>query len=189
AASVALSWPGPADEPAGLCRGGRHRGGRRSADIASGWLSLGGWIDNLSDERLHASAAQDISADPKRGQAPLPERPAGCYAQRCLTPFRMTPFRIGTKTRKTSAMKYNQVRINAIGYELAPVVVTTVELEARLQPLYQELRLPEGQLQSLTGILERRWWEPGYRLSDGAAAAAQKALAAVQVPAEAIDVV
>src|SRR5208283_4102803 len=26
----------------------------------------------------------------KRGQAPLPERPAGCYAQRCLTPFRTT---------------------------------------------------------------------------------------------------
>src|SRR5262249_53853110 len=67
---------------------------------------------------------------------------------------------------------------DAIGYELPPVVVTSHELEVRLRPVYQALRLPEGQLEALTGIAERRWWEPGYPLSTGAAAAARKALAA-----------
>ena len=58
-------------------------------------------------------------------------------------------------------MKYSRVFIDAIGYELPPVVVTTQELEARLRPVYEALRLAEGQLEALTGISERRWWEPG----------------------------
>ncbi len=73
-------------------------------------------------------------------------------------------------------MKYTRVYLEAIGYELPPVVVTSQELEARLQPVYQALRLPEGQLEALTGIHERRWWEPGYPVSQGATAAARKAL-------------
>ena len=73
-------------------------------------------------------------------------------------------------------MKYRKVTIEAMGYELAPVVVTSTELEARLEPLYKYLRIAPGQLQALTGIRERRWWEPGYALSRGAIAAARKAL-------------
>ena len=61
------------------------------------------------------------------------------------------------------SMKYRKVTIEALGYELAPVVVTSTELEARLEPLYKYLRIAPGQLQALTGIRERRWWEPGYR--------------------------
>jgi 3-oxoacyl-[acyl-carrier-protein] synthase-3 len=74
-------------------------------------------------------------------------------------------------------MKYSRVFIDAIGYELPPVVVTSSELEARLRPVYQALHLQEGQLEALTGIVERRWWEPGYPLSEGAARAGRKALA------------
>ncbi|MBT1070193.1 3-oxoacyl-ACP synthase III [Pelotalea chapellei] len=73
-------------------------------------------------------------------------------------------------------MKYRKVTIEALGYELAPVVVTSTELEARLEPLYRYLRIAPGQLQALTGIRERRWWEPGYPLSHGAIAAARKVL-------------
>jgi 3-oxoacyl-[acyl-carrier-protein] synthase-3 len=78
-------------------------------------------------------------------------------------------------------MKYSRVFIDAIGYELPPVVVTSSELEERLRPVYQELRMPAGQLEALTGIVERRWWEPGYPLSQGAIAAARKALAVSNV--------
>jgi 3-oxoacyl-[acyl-carrier-protein] synthase III len=78
-------------------------------------------------------------------------------------------------------MKYSRVFIDAIGYELPPVVVTTQELEARLRPVYEALHLPEGQLEALTGISERRWWEPGYPPSRGAVQAARKALAASHV--------
>ncbi|QJW94009.1 3-oxoacyl-ACP synthase III [Frigoriglobus tundricola] len=85
-------------------------------------------------------------------------------------------------------MNYNRVHLEAIGYELPPVVVSTAELEARLAPVYQALKMAPGQLELLTGINERRWWEPGYRLSLGAAAAAKKALAAADMSAADIDV-
>lgn len=78
-------------------------------------------------------------------------------------------------------MKYSNVYIDAIGYELPPVVVTSMDLEARLRPVYKALRLSEGQLEAMTGIVERRWWEPGYPLSQGAIAAARKALAVSNV--------
>ena len=78
-------------------------------------------------------------------------------------------------------MKYARAFIAALGYELAPVVVTSTELEARLEPLYRDLRFVPGQLQALTGIRERRWWEPGYPLSRGAIAAGNKALDAAGV--------
>lgn len=85
-------------------------------------------------------------------------------------------------------MKYSRVFIDAIGYELPPVVVTSTDIEARLRPVYQALRLPEGQLEALTGIVERRWWEPGYPLSHGAIAAAHKALAASNVRPDDVQV-
>jgi 3-oxoacyl-[acyl-carrier-protein] synthase-3 len=78
-------------------------------------------------------------------------------------------------------MKYSNVYISALGYKLAPVVVSSVELESRLEPLYKSLHMAPGQLEALTGIRERRWWEPGYPLSRGAVSAGQKALAAAGV--------
>src|SRR5205823_3776477 len=74
------------------------------------------------------------------------------------------------------------------GYELPPVVVTSSELEARLRPVYQALRLPEGQLEALTGITERRWWEPGFSVAKGATDAARKALAMSNVSAHDVQV-
>jgi len=78
-------------------------------------------------------------------------------------------------------MKYSKVYIESFGYELAPVVVTSTELEARLEPLYKSLHFAPGQLQALTGIRERRWWEPGFQLSKGAVAAGKKALGAAGI--------
>lgn len=85
-------------------------------------------------------------------------------------------------------MRYSRVYIDAIGYELPPVVVTSAELEARLKRLYEALRIPEGQLEALTGIVERRWWHEGYSVSEGAAAAARQALAASNVKPEEVEV-
>ena len=85
-------------------------------------------------------------------------------------------------------MGYSRVFIESIGYELPPVVVTTSELESRLQPLYSALHVPDGQLEALTGVSERRWWEPGYPLSQGASAAARKTLMTSGVSPRDIDV-
>ena len=85
-------------------------------------------------------------------------------------------------------MRYSRVYLESIGYELAPVVVSTTELEARLAPLYQALKLPKGQLEALTGIAERRWWDKDYSVAHGAAVAGAKALAASDLRASDIDV-
>ena len=85
-------------------------------------------------------------------------------------------------------MKYSRVYLDTIGYELAPVVVTSEELEARLQPLYEALHIPSGQLEAITGIYERRWWEPDYSLSRGATLAAQKAIEISSVRPQDVDV-
>ena len=85
-------------------------------------------------------------------------------------------------------MRYEKVCLESIGYELAPVVVTSRELEERLASLYDRLHLQIGQLEALTGIAERRWWSSGQSLVDGAAAAAAKAIHHTSVPPNEIDV-
>jgi 3-oxoacyl-[acyl-carrier-protein] synthase-3 len=42
--------------------------------------------------------------------------------------------------------------------------------------MYDALHIAPGQLEALTGIRERRWWKPGTPVSQGAIAAAEKAL-------------
>ena len=73
-------------------------------------------------------------------------------------------------------MKFSRVYIESVGYELAPIVVTSTELENRLKPMYDTLHIAPGQLEALTGIRERRWWKPNTPVSEGAIAAAKKAL-------------
>jgi acyl-CoA:acyl-CoA alkyltransferase len=84
-------------------------------------------------------------------------------------------------------MKYSRVQMESIGYELPPVVITSEDLEHRLMPMYDALHIAPGQLQALTGISERRWWEEGHVLSHGAAAAARKALEQSNVEAKDIE--
>ncbi len=73
-------------------------------------------------------------------------------------------------------MRYSRVYIESVGYELAPIVVTSTELENRLKPMYDALHIAPGQLEALTGIRERRWWKPNTPVSQGAIAAAKKAI-------------
>jgi 3-oxoacyl-[acyl-carrier-protein] synthase-3 len=75
-------------------------------------------------------------------------------------------------------MLYSNVYIDAFGYELAPNVISSDDIEDRLQPLYDALHFQKGQLEALTGIRERRFWDPDQRMSDGAIKAGQKALEA-----------
>ena len=68
-------------------------------------------------------------------------------------------------------MRFRRATLDAFASELAPVVVASDELEARVAPALERLRIPAGQLQALTGIRERRWWEEGQPLADAAARA------------------
>ena len=78
-------------------------------------------------------------------------------------------------------MKYTNVNIASFGYELPAHVVTSEDLEKRLLPLYKTLHFQKGQLESLTGICERRFWDPGFRMAQGATLAGQKAIAAANI--------
>lgn len=79
-------------------------------------------------------------------------------------------------------MHFRRTRLTAIGYELAPVVVTSRSLEERLAPVYDRLRIQRGQLEALTGIKERRYWDSGMTMARGASAAARKALDSAGLP-------
>ncbi|MBL9190499.1 MAG: 3-oxoacyl-ACP synthase III [Opitutaceae bacterium] len=83
-------------------------------------------------------------------------------------------------------MNFNHVCIEALAVALPDEVWTSAEIEQRLAPLYERLKLPAGRLELMTGIRERRMWPAGTRASDASAAAgravlAQSALRAGQV--------
>jgi 3-oxoacyl-[acyl-carrier-protein] synthase-3 len=73
-------------------------------------------------------------------------------------------------------MKFNTVYLDSMGYELAPNVLSSDDIEKRLEPLYQALHFQKGQLEMITGIRERRYWDPGFPMYEGAALAGKKAL-------------
>ncbi len=77
-------------------------------------------------------------------------------------------------------MRYSKVMIESFGYELPPHVVSSDDLEGRLGPLYDALRFQKGQLEAITGIRERRFWDPGFTMSRGAVLAGRKALEAAE---------
>lgn len=74
-------------------------------------------------------------------------------------------------------MKFAHTCIESLAVALPHEVLTSVEIEARLRPLYERLRLPEGRLELMTGIRERRVWPVGTRPSDASAAAGKAVLA------------
>ena len=84
-------------------------------------------------------------------------------------------------------MRYANVNIASFGYELPPNVVSSEDLEKRLTPLYEALHFQKGQLESLTGIRERRFWDPGFRMAQGAILAGEKAIAAAGIDSRSIQ--
>ena len=65
-------------------------------------------------------------------------------------------------------------------------MVTSDDLEKRLEPLYEALHFQKGQLEALTGIRERRFWNPGYKMYEGAIKAGKKAIENAGIAPESI---
>ena len=78
-------------------------------------------------------------------------------------------------------MKYSKVFLESFGYELAPNIFTTDQIEERLAPFFNAVGFEPGQLASLTGIKERRYWDEDHTLAEHAAAAGQKALEEAEI--------
>lgn len=75
-------------------------------------------------------------------------------------------------------MQYSRVCLEGLGCVLPEERVTTAEIEQRLAPLYERLRLPEGRLELMSGIRERRFFPPGARPSDISIQSANQAIEA-----------
>jgi acyl-CoA:acyl-CoA alkyltransferase len=73
-------------------------------------------------------------------------------------------------------MLFENVCIEGLGYHLPENRITSSELETRLTPLYERLKLPLGRLQLMSGIEERRFWDEGVFPSEVAAIAGKKAI-------------
>jgi len=84
-------------------------------------------------------------------------------------------------------MHFKHVCLHAFGYALPPRVVSSDEIEQRLAPVYQRLKLPFGRLEMMSGIQERRFWESGTKPSAAATLVGQAALDQAGLPAAAID--
>ncbi|MDA7916773.1 3-oxoacyl-ACP synthase III [Opitutaceae bacterium] len=84
-------------------------------------------------------------------------------------------------------MKFSHTVIESLAVALPDEVLTSVQIEQRLAPLYERLNLPEGRLELMTGIKERRVWPAGTRPSDASAAAGRKVLAQSKLSAEQVQ--
>ncbi len=73
-------------------------------------------------------------------------------------------------------MRYEKVCLESFGYELPEHAVTSLSLEKRLAPIYEELNLNYGRLEMLTGIRERRFWDDEITPSQASMRAAEKAI-------------
>lgn len=73
-------------------------------------------------------------------------------------------------------MRYRRVCVEAFAHTLPPHVVTSDEIERRLAPAYERLGLPEGRLELMTGIRQRRHFDPGTKPGTVSGETANKAI-------------
>ena len=81
---------------------------------------------------------------------------------------------------------YSDTAILSVTAAVAPIVVTSDEIDAQLLNTYDRVGLLPGILESLAGVKERRWWAPDVSFADAAAMAGAKALAEAGVNPEAV---
>jgi 3-oxoacyl-[acyl-carrier-protein] synthase-3 len=78
-------------------------------------------------------------------------------------------------------MIYQHVCLESLGYSLPDEIVTSDQIEQRLAPLYRRLRLPEGRLELMSGIRERRIWPRDMRPSEQSITSGRRAIEAAGI--------
>jgi 3-oxoacyl-[acyl-carrier-protein] synthase-3 len=73
-------------------------------------------------------------------------------------------------------MLYSRVCLEAFAYTLPEEIVPSEQIEAWLAPLYRRLRLPEGRLELISGVRQRRFWPRGMPPSEKSVETAETAL-------------
>lgn len=78
-------------------------------------------------------------------------------------------------------MRYRHVCLESLACSLPDEIVSSSQIEERLAPLYERLRLPAGRLELMTGIRERRLWPPRTLPSTGSIASCERVLQAAGI--------
>ena len=73
-------------------------------------------------------------------------------------------------------MRFKNVYIEGLAYHLPKNIVSSEDLEKRLTPVYDRLKLPFGRLEMMTGIKERRFWDKNVSPSQVASKAGELAI-------------
>ncbi len=84
-------------------------------------------------------------------------------------------------------MKFKNTVIESFAYFLPEEKITSLQIEQKLEPIYQKLKLHEGRLELMTGIKERRNWPLGTKPSTIATAAAEKLFSKSLIKKEEVD--
>jgi len=74
------------------------------------------------------------------------------------------------------SFNFKHVRIESMAVNLPPQEVTSAELEDRLAPLYERLKIPFGTLEKLSGVKSRYFWDTTTAPSEVATVAAREAV-------------
>lgn len=85
-------------------------------------------------------------------------------------------------------MEIKSAVIDSLAYVSPPTAWSSALIEEKLAPLYERLRLPEGRLELMTGIKERRFWDHDIRPSEASAEAGRMAIAQSGLDASQIEV-
>lgn len=86
-------------------------------------------------------------------------------------------------------MKLENVRILSIAHEDAPTTLTSEQIETRLEPTMSRLGITAGIIRKLTGVEARKVWREDFPPSEGATAAAEKALDAAGIDRSKVGVI
>ncbi len=84
-------------------------------------------------------------------------------------------------------MRFRHACIESLTAVLPEEIWTSTQIEERLRPVYERLKLPFGRLELMTGIKERRMWASGTRPSAASAAAGKAVLKQSAIRPEQIE--
>ncbi|MEJ2056668.1 MAG: 3-oxoacyl-ACP synthase III [Desulfofustis sp.] len=82
---------------------------------------------------------------------------------------------------------FSNVCLHTFGYVIPPRILSSSDIEKKLAPVYERLHLPDGRLEMMSGIRERRFWKPGTRPSRAASLAGEHTLTKAGVEPSAIQ--
>ena len=82
---------------------------------------------------------------------------------------------------------FTRTYVWSVAHAQAPNVVTSAWIDEQLATTFDRCGIRPGLLESVAGIVERRWWDEGPTCDDAAALAGAKALEQAQVDASDID--